>query len=114
MVSTLTTRQELIEPISALIMQAHPDGIVGSLKGMAERPDLTEELSNICVPAVVLVGSSDQIVPKDRAEIMAQMLPKGWLVEIANAGHMLMMEDPRAVAEPLRELFAAAQQPSDK
>jgi 3-oxoadipate enol-lactonase len=108
MVNTLTPRQELVQPITDLIMRAHPQGIVGSLKGMAERPDLTGELSNIQVPAVVLAGKSDQLMPLERAETLAQMLPKGWLVEIPNAGHMLMMEDPQAVASSLRQVIQMA------
>lgn len=105
MVSALTNRKELLEPIQALIMQAQPAGIVGALKGMAERHDMTEELLHISVPAVVIAGAADQLVSKDRVETMAQMLPKGWLVEIPNAGHMLMMEDPQAVAAHLSQLF---------
>lgn len=109
MVSTLTPQKELLEPINELILSAHPTGIVGALKGMAERHDLTGELANITVPAVVIAGSSDQLVPKERVETLAQMLPKGWLVTIPNAGHMLMMEDPQAVVTPLRELIKMAE-----
>lgn len=109
MVNALTPHQELIAPLSALILQAPPTAIVGALKGMAERHDLTGELSKVTVPAVVLVGDSDQLLPRDRVETMAQMLPKGWLVEIPHAGHMPMMEDPEAVAEPLRQLFDLSQ-----
>jgi pimeloyl-ACP methyl ester carboxylesterase len=108
MVNTLTPRKELLEPITELILQAHPNGVIGSLKGMAERHDLTGDLSNITVPAVVIAGESDQLVPHDRMETMAQMLPKGWLVSIPNAGHMLMMEDPQAVAAHLRQLIQMA------
>jgi len=109
MVSTLTPQKELLQPINELIMSAHPTGIVGALKGMAERHDLTGELANISVPAVVIAGSSDQLVPKERVETLAQMLPKGWLITIPNAGHMLMMEDPQAVVTPLRELIKMAE-----
>lgn len=105
MVSTLTPKVDLVEPISDLILKAPSAGIVGALKGMAERSDLTGDLSRIAVPAVVLLGSSDQLLPRERVEMMAQMMPKGWLVEIPNAGHMLMMEDPQAVAAHLIELF---------
>jgi pimeloyl-ACP methyl ester carboxylesterase len=41
--------------------------------------------------------------------MMAQMLPKGWLVEIPGAGHMLTMEDPQKVSEALRELITIAE-----
>lgn len=108
MANALTSQKALLEPIHALIMKAQPAGIVGALKGMAERHDMTGELSHICVPAVVIAGASDQLVSRDRVETMAQMLPKGWLVEIPNAGHMLMMEDPQAVAAHLHQLFKMA------
>lgn len=106
MVSSLTPKQELIQPITDLILRAQPTAVVGSLKGMAERPDMTGTLSGISVPAVVLMGALDQLLHIDRVETMAQMLPKGWLVKIPDTGHMLMMEDPQAVAIPLRELIA--------
>jgi 3-oxoadipate enol-lactonase len=108
LVSTLTPKKELVEPIQSLILQAHPTGISGALRGMAERPDLTGELSNITVPAVVIVGKADQLMPRDLVDTTAQMLPKGWLVEIPDAGHMLMMEDPQAVAEALTEMLKMA------
>ena len=82
MVNSLTPRKNCSQPINELILRAHPTGIVGALKGMAERHDLTGELSNISVPAVVIAGTSDQLLPQERVETMAQMLPKGWLVEI--------------------------------
>lgn len=110
MVNTLTNKKELLQPIHELIMKAQPAGIVGALKGMADRHDLTDELSHMNVPAVVIAGASDQLISRDRVETMAQMLPKGWLVEIPNAGHMLMMEDPQAVAAHLQQLFKMAEE----
>ncbi len=105
MVNTLTPKKELLEPINELILRAHPTGIAGALKGMAERHDSTGALSSICVPAVVIVGKADQLLLRENVETMAQILPKGWLVEIPDAGHMLTMEDPQAVAAALLEMF---------
>jgi 3-oxoadipate enol-lactonase len=106
LVDSLTSKKELLKPINELILQAHPTGIAGALRGMAERHDLTGELSNIVVPAVVIVGKEDQLLNRDKVETMAQMLPKGWLVEIPGAGHMLTMEEPQEVAGTLRQLLA--------
>ncbi len=89
-----------------MILEAHRTGVVGALKGMAERPDMTGELARITVPSVVMVGMADNLLPREAVETLAQMLPKGWLVEIPDAGHMLMMEDPQAVAQALRELLS--------
>jgi 3-oxoadipate enol-lactonase len=111
MVQTLTPKQALVEPIQKLILNAQPAGIVGALKGMAERPDLTGILSHISVPALVLYGTSDQLLQREPVETLAQMLPKGWMVEVANTGHMLMMEEPGQVAEALGQLIQMAVQP---
>lgn len=105
MVSTLTPRTELVQPITDLILKTHPAGIVGALKGMAERHDLTGVLSTIQVPAVVIAGEDDQLMGIDRSETLAQMLPKGWLVKVPGTGHMLMMEEPQQVADALRQVI---------
>ncbi len=105
MVNSLTPKKELLRPIKNLILQAPPVGIVGALKGMAERSDMTGSLSRISVPAVVVAGLADQLLPLDKQQTMAQMLPKGWLVEIQNAGHMLMLEEPDQVAGAVRQLL---------
>jgi pimeloyl-ACP methyl ester carboxylesterase len=114
LVNSLTPKKELIEQINELILRAHPTGIAGALRGMAERHDLTGELSNISVPAVVIVGKSDQLLPRETVETMAQMLSRGWLVDIPDAGHMLTMEDPQAVAGALRQMFNMAEKTVEK
>lgn len=105
MVKTLTPRQDLIQSICDLILRTHPTGIVGALKGMAERSDLTGALSSMNVPAVVISGAADQLMPRENVETLAQLLPKGWLIDVPGAGHMLMMEEPQLVAEALLQLI---------
>jgi pimeloyl-ACP methyl ester carboxylesterase len=105
MVNSLTPRADLVESIHELILNAHPTGIVGALKGMAERPDLTGILADIHVPAVVLSGTAEQLLAQEKIQTLAQMLSMGWLVEIQGAGHMLMMEDPQQVASALRQVI---------
>lgn len=102
MVNSLTPRIELREEINQLILRAHPAGIVGALKGMADRPDMTGNLADIRVPAVVLAGTSDQFISYENIRTLAQLLPLSWLEEIQGAGHMLMMEEPQRVADILR------------
>lgn len=108
MVSSLTPRQDLVQQLTDLILRSHPVGIIGALKGMAERQDLTGNLSNMQVPSVVIAGDSDQLMPLERPREMAQMLPMGWLMEVPGGGHMLMMEEPQTVAEALRQVLHKA------
>ena len=58
--------------------------------------DFTEHLSNIAVPALVLVGDLDILKPRKYAEIIAAQIPGAELVIIPNAGHAVCLEQPAA------------------
>jgi pimeloyl-ACP methyl ester carboxylesterase len=72
---------------------------------MAERPDALGWLSAISVPAVVVAGEADAFVPLERAQTMAQLLGKAWLVELPGVGHMPMLDAPQATADALNQLI---------
>ena len=74
---------------------------------MAERPDALEWLGSITVPAVVIAGAKDSFIPLERARLMAQLLGRAGLVELPNAAHMPMLEEPQAVADALKQLIAS-------
>lgn len=100
----LTAGETLIQETRHLIAKTAPTGIVGALQGMAERPDRTELLSRISVPALVVAGEDDQIINLEEAGKMAQLLPKGKLFNLSGAGHLPMKETPAALAEGLNDL----------
>ncbi|MBI5959500.1 MAG: alpha/beta fold hydrolase [Chloroflexi bacterium] len=97
---------DLISPpaqrIADLISRTAWTGLAGSQRGMAARPDSIETLRGVRVPAVVIAGANDSIIPLDGAQQMAQAIPGARLVEIADAGHLLMLEQPEAVSAALR------------
>jgi len=101
----LTCQPELVAPLREVIMRCHKQGVIGALKGMAERPNAQEWLSNITVPSVVIAGSEDVIIPPDRPRLMTQLLGRAWLVEVDKAAHMPMMEQPAVVASALMQLI---------
>jgi len=105
MLPRLAARTELNEQSHAIMMKASVKGVVGALKGLAERPDATEWLSNIQVPSVVVIGRKDVIVPAEGVHTMVRLLPWSWLVEIPEVGHMPMMEAPDAVADAMQQLI---------
>jgi 3-oxoadipate enol-lactonase len=116
MPAMLTQNLELQKSIHNLILQNPVAGVVGSLKGMAERPDNTELLNRIQVPALVISGESDSLISKELSETTAQLLGRAWLVQIPGCGHMPMMESPEIVADSLLQLIQASDgcsKPSD-
>lgn len=92
-------------PLIDLMGQANPKSVVASLRGMAERSDAAEWLDTIEVPAAVVHGSQDALIPLEKPRTMVQLLTRGWMVELGCAGHMPMVETPPGTADPLRALL---------
>ena len=69
--------------------------------------DLSERLPEVDVPAVVVVGTRDQLTPVSHARRLAELLPKARLEVLPDAGHMLPFEHPDKVAELIRSLASA-------
>ncbi len=105
MATQLTHQVNLVEPLRHLIQSTPLDGVAGSLKGMAERPDLSEFLAGLELPVVLVAGDQDSIVPFERAQAVAGTLRQGRLVKAPGAGHLPMMEAPNIVAGALLQLL---------
>jgi len=89
----------------ALIAKMGKNGIKGVLGGMAERPDSIDVLKNLGIPAVIIAGIDDQFIPIEVSREMAQQMKTPWIVEIEQAGHMLMMEKPDLTTETMLKLI---------
>ncbi len=104
MLPRLTQRKDLEPELTDMILKTSKKGIIGALKGMAERPNTLEWLGEITVPAVVIAGAEDVNIPIERGRTMAQMLSRGWLVEVPGAAHLPMLEEPQIVSDALIQL----------
>ena len=64
---------------------------------LASRPlDLPDQLGELNLPALVVTGDDDRIVPTAESIRLAKELPHAGLVVIANAGHVPHEEQPQA------------------
>jgi len=100
--ATATQQPQVVEETRQVILRSQPAGIAAALLGMAERPDVTPQLPSIDVPALVICGQHDAIVPPAEMRQIAEKLPHGKYVEIANAGHMAPLEQPAAANAAIR------------
>src|SRR5947207_2907577 len=80
-------------------------GIAGALAALRDRPDSTDRLAEIKVPATVIVGSEDHLTPPDEARKLAAAIPGAELVEISGAGHAANLDAPEAFLEAVRGLL---------
>ena len=109
MSAVLTNRPEMAAGMRSLMSTTPAAGMAAALRAMAERAEMSAFLPQISVPALVIAGLADAIIPVDRAREMAASLPDAQLVELAGVGHSPMMEAPQATAEALLGLLKRAQ-----
>lgn len=90
-----------------MIGRATPAGIAAAQRGMAVRPDVRQQLAEIAVPALVVVGEEDAISPPTEMAEIAAALPDATFVEIPTAGHMSPLENPGDFNAALLDFLAS-------
>jgi pimeloyl-ACP methyl ester carboxylesterase len=94
--TTTAERPEVVQRVRDLVRAAPPAAVAWAQRAMAARPDSVDTLRASTVPALVIAGEEDQLMPLAEAEAMAEALPKGRLVRIPGVGHLSAVEDPPA------------------
>jgi pimeloyl-ACP methyl ester carboxylesterase len=85
-----------------------PEGVIGALLGMAERPDSTPTLGQIRVPTLVITGADDTIIPPAESDALAKGIAGAQLRVIPQAGHLVAFERPDEFNAALQEWMKRA------
>jgi len=101
-------KRDLVERVQRIISRQNPETIVADLIAMRDRPDSSDFLPRIAIPALVLVGERDALTPPADSEAMAAAIPGARLVTVPGAGHLTPMERPKAVSGALEDFFGSA------
>lgn len=104
--TTRAERPEVERRVRALVERADPAGVAWAQRAMAARPDATDVLRRVRVPALVVVGAEDALSPVADAAAMAAALPAASLTVLPGAGHLTALEDPPAFVEAVRRFLA--------
>jgi pimeloyl-ACP methyl ester carboxylesterase len=67
--------------------------------------NVMDSLARIHVPTLILVGAEDRLTPPRYAELLHSQIAGSTLKVVPNAGHMVMLEQPHAVATALAEFL---------
>lgn len=105
MADKLTTRLDLVPSLYNMIKKTPQAGLIGGLKGMAQRIDSTDLVRGLRIPWVFVAGVKDAFVPVEEARAMTAGLASDRYFEAAEAGHMPMLESPEVVADALKLLL---------
>lgn len=98
---TLAEKPDVVKEVRRMITQTDPNGAAAAQRGMAARRDYTDDLAQINVPTLIIVGREDSIRPVADAEFMHQGIRDSRLEIIENAAHMTNVEQPEAFNDAL-------------
>jgi len=100
----------LLAELRAMAAEVPDHVLAGCLAGMRDRPDSSDLLRSLDVPALVVVGADDAITPLAAARAMTAALPRAALAVIPGAGHTPSVERPLATAEALIDFLRRPRQ----
>ena len=75
-----------------LILRQRPGGIIGALKAMAERPNVSALFSTFDFPVILIHGLADALISPERSREMKALLPRAELTELPGVGHSPSLE----------------------
>ena len=92
--------------VADMVLQLGEGVYIRQCRAAQRRPDQSKTLRRALMPALILAGAEDGLVPVRRQEFLAGLLPHGRLQVIPGAGNLPMLEQPEAVTDALREFLA--------
>jgi pimeloyl-ACP methyl ester carboxylesterase len=95
--STRDSNPDVVEQVTTIIRSTDPAAIAATQNVMADRPDMTAELSSVNLPTLVICGEHDVITPPDEMRAMAEKMPDARFVFVPDGGHMSPLEKPTEV-----------------
>ncbi len=110
--TTRSQRPDVVADVESMMREATPEGIVGALQAMRDRPDSTETIRTVQVPTMIIVGDEDVLTPPAKSQALAALLPPGTVCRldvIVGSGHVSCMERPSAVNYALAEFVELVQ-----
>jgi 3-oxoadipate enol-lactonase len=85
-------------------------GIRRALHGAAGRAAVTDEIGQVTLPVLVVVGADDRATPPEHARRIASSIDGARLAIVAACGHSSTLEQPDAISALLTEFLAEVDQ----
>lgn len=94
--TTRARHPELESTVLAMARRMSEEGLIGALTAAIARPDSTDTLATVIVPAMFVVGDEDTVAPRGESERMQALVPGSRLEVVRGAGHLSNLERPAA------------------
>jgi pimeloyl-ACP methyl ester carboxylesterase len=99
----LETQATVVQKAKDIGYKTTEEGAIGMLNAMKNRPDRNHVIENSNLPALLIAGEKDQVIPPEKTfsvkkDSVSQALIKG-------AGHMSMMEKPDSLIAEIQHFL---------
>jgi pimeloyl-ACP methyl ester carboxylesterase len=95
--TTLERRTDVVDTVRQLLSTVTPEAVAWGQRAMAARPDATAVLREADIPALIIHGEEDALIPVDAARTLAELMPRAELVVLPECGHLPPLERPAEV-----------------
>jgi 3-oxoadipate enol-lactonase len=97
-------RPDVVDPVRTMIRATNPMGFIGCCHAI-QSLDLTERLSDVSVPTLILVGEEDQGTPVAASQAILARFSGSVLVVLEAAAHLSNAEQPEAFNRAVMEFL---------
>lgn len=87
-------RPDVVAVVRDLVSEQDGAAIAWAQRAMGARPDSAALLGATDVPALIVRGEQDAIVPAEEADALAALMPKAEVVTLSGTGHLPPLEAP--------------------
>jgi pimeloyl-ACP methyl ester carboxylesterase len=87
----------------ALVEMSEPGVLASDFRACMAYEHALEAAAAVTCPATVVIGLGDKMTPPKGGRALAAAIPGVHVVELADTGHSMMTEDPRAVKKAIVE-----------
>jgi 3-oxoadipate enol-lactonase len=99
--------KETVRTWTSELLPLQRRGTKQAIRGVTDRLAITDELTAITVPTLVIVGSEDSATPVAKAEAIARGVKDSRLDVLTGVGHVSTLEDPDRITALMRDFLAA-------
>lgn len=106
--STHHTQPALVGLFRAVLLANDPHAYAAAARAVVET-DVAEAMGKVRCPALILLGSQEQVAPLSTAMALKAGIPHGVVRIIPNAGHLPFLEQPAAFNAAVMEFLAGCE-----
>lgn len=99
--------EEQIDELAEQIMMTDDRAIVATLNGLMQRPDRSEIIRKLTIPALFIFGKWDNYIPQESAQAIIAGQPNACVEWLENSGHSGFIEESERSLEILRNFVNA-------